>query len=456
MKVIDFGIASAHGRRSETLVGGLKGKVEYMSPEQAAGAPVDRRSDVFSLGIVLWEALSGRRLFRRETDLAVMRAISNEPIPRPSGPRPDRAPPRTHRDDRAGTGARRSVRRRARDGAAARAPRVQDRRLRSRQLVTQLKQLFPADHAGWKATVGTAQAVEASGQRKITAALPMLGSGSTHTGGPTLALRKKPRSEATTRAEIARTFPAELPSPTWRMDEHPALPRLTGWGGAQQDPASEGGELSSAIGDDAAAYAALRAWAVKRTRMPGPVWLWLLVGAMSAAGVFAGLLWRERAPVTPPSIVDVGDPARAAEARPVVLPLRSVADSPSPAAAPAAPAARRRRLRPKPPSPPRLPPSSRLRRRWRRPRRRRSPRPQESPAAPPAAVRPALRRPPPVPVRVVKKPVRKPAIAHRAPAAAKPAPAAAKPAPAPQPTARPAPRPPGSPLVRPGWRDPFD
>ena len=49
VKVIDFGIASAHGRRSETLVGGLKGKVEYMSPEQAAGAPVDNRSDVFSL-----------------------------------------------------------------------------------------------------------------------------------------------------------------------------------------------------------------------------------------------------------------------------------------------------------------------------------------------------------------------------------------------------------------------
>ena len=86
MKVIDFGIASAHGRMSETQVGGLKGKVEYMSPEQAAGAPVDRRSDVFSLGIVLWEALSGRRLFRRETDLAVMRAISDEPDSATVGP----------------------------------------------------------------------------------------------------------------------------------------------------------------------------------------------------------------------------------------------------------------------------------------------------------------------------------------------------------------------------------
>jgi len=88
VKVIDFGIASVHGRMSQTQVGGLKGKVEYMSPEQAAGAPIDNRSDVFSLGVVLWEALSGRRLFRRDTDLAVMRAISSESIPRPSGPRP--------------------------------------------------------------------------------------------------------------------------------------------------------------------------------------------------------------------------------------------------------------------------------------------------------------------------------------------------------------------------------
>ena len=76
------------------------------------------------------------------------------------------------------------------------------------QLVTQIKQLFPADHAGWKATMGTAQAVEeTSGQRKITAAFPLLGGASNRTGGPTLALHEKPRSEATTHAEIAADVP---------------------------------------------------------------------------------------------------------------------------------------------------------------------------------------------------------------------------------------------------------
>ena len=132
------------------------------------------------------------------------------------------------------------------------------------QLVTQLKQLFPADHAGWKATVGTAQVVEASGHRKITAAFPLLGGASTHTGGPTLALHKK-RAE---RGDDARRDRADVPGGAVVADledsgEHPALPRLTGWGDAQPEPGSEGGELSSGIGDDAAAYAALRRWAVE-------------------------------------------------------------------------------------------------------------------------------------------------------------------------------------------------
>src|SRR5262245_141578 len=84
VKVIDFGIARALGRVSETSPGGLKGKIEYMSPEQASAEEVDHRADVFALGVVLWEALTGRRLFRRETELATMRAIVDDPIPHPS------------------------------------------------------------------------------------------------------------------------------------------------------------------------------------------------------------------------------------------------------------------------------------------------------------------------------------------------------------------------------------
>ena len=72
------------GRASETRPGGLKGKIQYMAPEQAAAGQVDRRSDVFSLGVVLWEAICGRRPFRRETDLETLRAIAEEAIPPPS------------------------------------------------------------------------------------------------------------------------------------------------------------------------------------------------------------------------------------------------------------------------------------------------------------------------------------------------------------------------------------
>ena len=82
--MIDFGVARAFGRVAHTSPGGLKGKIDYMSPEQASAEEVDHRADVFALGVVLWEALTGRRLFRRETELATMRAIVDDPIPHPS------------------------------------------------------------------------------------------------------------------------------------------------------------------------------------------------------------------------------------------------------------------------------------------------------------------------------------------------------------------------------------
>jgi hypothetical protein len=84
VKVIDFGIARAMGRISQTNTGGMKGTVGYMSPEQAKSEPVDRRADVFACGVVLWETLCGKRLFRKDNDLATMRALIYDPIPRPS------------------------------------------------------------------------------------------------------------------------------------------------------------------------------------------------------------------------------------------------------------------------------------------------------------------------------------------------------------------------------------
>ena len=92
VKVVDFGVAKAENRASETRSGTVKGKISYLSPEQCRGAPVDRRSDLFSLGIVFWEMLTTERLYRRNSDFENMHAIVTEPPPPPSARRPGLAP----------------------------------------------------------------------------------------------------------------------------------------------------------------------------------------------------------------------------------------------------------------------------------------------------------------------------------------------------------------------------
>ena len=84
VKLVDFGIAKASARLSETRSGVIKGKLRYMSPEQCCAEPLDRRSDIFSLCVLLWELTTGRRLFLRETELAIMRAIVDHDAPPPS------------------------------------------------------------------------------------------------------------------------------------------------------------------------------------------------------------------------------------------------------------------------------------------------------------------------------------------------------------------------------------
>ena len=84
VKLADFGIAKAASRAAETQAGVLKGKVAYMSPEQVESKPVDARSDVFAVGILLYELTCRRRLFRRNSDFATMRAVVKDPIPPPS------------------------------------------------------------------------------------------------------------------------------------------------------------------------------------------------------------------------------------------------------------------------------------------------------------------------------------------------------------------------------------
>ena len=75
VKVIDFGIAKAAGKVTKTQAGILKGKFGYMSPEQIRGLPLDRRSDVFAIGVCLYEMLTGERLFVGESDFPVLEKV---------------------------------------------------------------------------------------------------------------------------------------------------------------------------------------------------------------------------------------------------------------------------------------------------------------------------------------------------------------------------------------------
>ena len=81
VKLIDFGVAKATTNVVHTKAGMIKGKISYMSPEQLRGRAIDRRSDVFSVGVVLWELLAGVRLFARNSDAATMYAVIDDPIP---------------------------------------------------------------------------------------------------------------------------------------------------------------------------------------------------------------------------------------------------------------------------------------------------------------------------------------------------------------------------------------
>ncbi|NVJ07516.1 serine/threonine protein kinase [Myxococcus sp. AM001] len=84
VKILDFGIAKAANQMEQTRNGEIKGKLSYMSPEQCLGKPLDCRSDVFSLGVVLYEWLTGFKLFTGESEAAVMRSITDGKIYAPS------------------------------------------------------------------------------------------------------------------------------------------------------------------------------------------------------------------------------------------------------------------------------------------------------------------------------------------------------------------------------------
>ncbi|MEJ7727682.1 MAG: serine/threonine-protein kinase [Polyangiaceae bacterium] len=85
VKIIDFGIAQARSKARTTTIGSLRGKLAYMAPEQAFGRTLDRRADIYALGIVLWEMLTMQRLFRSDNEFALLELVRA----------PEVAPPRT-------------------------------------------------------------------------------------------------------------------------------------------------------------------------------------------------------------------------------------------------------------------------------------------------------------------------------------------------------------------------
>jgi len=84
VKLLDFGIAKAASQSQLTQAGVRKGKASYMSPEQCRAEPLDRRSDVYSIGIMLWELTTMRGLYRADNEMAVMNMVANQDAPTPS------------------------------------------------------------------------------------------------------------------------------------------------------------------------------------------------------------------------------------------------------------------------------------------------------------------------------------------------------------------------------------
>lgn len=81
VKIVDFGLAKANSQLEKSEPGIIKGKFSYLSPEAAQGLPVDAKTDIFAVGIILWELLAGRRLFMGETDLETVRMVQTARVP---------------------------------------------------------------------------------------------------------------------------------------------------------------------------------------------------------------------------------------------------------------------------------------------------------------------------------------------------------------------------------------
>jgi len=322
VKMIDFGVARAFGRVAHTSPGGLKGKIDYMSPEQASAEEVDHRADVFALGVVLWEALTGRRLFRRETELATMRAIVDDPIPHPAEiasipPELDAIVMRALRK-----------RKDARFASASEMAIALERFAFSNagftpmQLASYTKSLFSAEYLQWRKTATAALDLEV--ERPQSAASTMSGlNAEPPTAGPTMALRpgvawQDGRSEARS-AATGRSRSKSSPS--------------QGHGHAPGSQSRSRGAISRPNGVSHASGVAVP---VKRDRS----WLYAVVGGLlTVMGVGAWMMTRHQETTESGSLAAPATPAAATVAPITATPLPDNPTAQSDIAKPATPPA---------------------------------------------------------------------------------------------------------------------
>jgi len=92
VKIVDFGLAKASSQLEKSEAGIIKGKFSYLSPEAALGQEVDHRTDIFAVGIILWEMLAGRRLFLGDSDFATVKLVQQAQIPQVGPQRKDVTP----------------------------------------------------------------------------------------------------------------------------------------------------------------------------------------------------------------------------------------------------------------------------------------------------------------------------------------------------------------------------
>jgi serine/threonine-protein kinase len=322
VKMIDFGVARAFGRVAHTSPGGLKGKIDYMSPEQASAEEVDHRADVFALGVVLWEALTGRRLFRRETELATMRAIVDDPIPHPA--EIASIPPELDAIVMRALRKRKDARYASAQEMAAALERFafSNNGFSPMQVAAYTKSLFAAEYLQWRKTATAALDLEVEKPQQNDQGMAGIGA-EPPTAGPTMTMRpgvawQEGRSEMRSASGRSRSRSRSSPS--------------QGQGNAQRGGQSAYSQPRSAGGQPVGTGAGVDP---KRDR----TWLYAVVGALLAIGgggawmltrqqEISGLDGQPAAPAAPAAMIDKLVPAAA-------TPQPAIARTPTPTPAPA-------------------------------------------------------------------------------------------------------------------------